>query len=748
MYRSKFGLTALCIFLLCVCVVVFELASDVGATGGAFYWVKHGGGTTDGNTPHDVGNGPGVDRSANPDYTTYYNEGEPLEGGRYIAGECTHCHEPHASFGTTEPDPNTGQDLGPDAYLAFKSYGDTDNYAELCWYCHENFSDINTSGSPLGYGRFEFYKGKAVFQTSSHYLSSDFIWPEISGADIHPRKNRGNMSSGNEGSCLNCHTPHGIMEPTGGTEYDKTAVPIAPTNMHLAVNNASVSVDNVIPRQLIAWEEALCENCHDASGPAIDIQSEINKRPTSGGGGGGTGSGHPVDDTGYAGLHVVTEGVPIGTKHVECYDCHNPHAVSGHGSSGTVGNADFNRLAGMKYVKIDGAVTENETEGREPYVYELCLRCHGNGYTTFIEPDVFAGIYDEAGQPNAANLQPLRTTAGDPASANTWGSNKRLEFDPTSIGTQALCNPYIVEAWSDCSPTNSVSNNNSAFHPVVERGRNQSDEIERQLTPAGLSRTNSIQCTDCHNNDATNVAQGPVTESNVTRADDIVPPNWVGTDPVGPHASDPAAVGGYKTRRILRANYNTTLGIWVNPCPIAPMSGPNNGCWDKPFASYDPDNFALCFLCHDSDAFECQPATNTDCDGSWDISTNPKTNFASIFENSNLHAAHIAGNGDVTGGTTTTCANCHYNVHSNLEAANTMYDDSSFADWTRNNDGSRLINFSPIVQPTTNWGTILTRPFWGCAIWTSVQRKGCDFNCHGFEQQIYYTAPNVGTTCP
>ncbi|MBI5902831.1 MAG: hypothetical protein HZB84_05010, partial [Deltaproteobacteria bacterium] len=46
---------------------------NASATSGAFPNVKHGGGTTDGVTPYDAGNGPGVDRSVNPDYGSYYH---------------------------------------------------------------------------------------------------------------------------------------------------------------------------------------------------------------------------------------------------------------------------------------------------------------------------------------------------------------------------------------------------------------------------------------------------------------------------------------------------------------------------------------------------------------------------------------------------------------------------------------------------------------------------------------------------
>ena len=70
----------------------FENPPDAGATGNAFRYTKHGGGTVDG-IPYS-----GVDRGVNyDDYTLFYNENP--EAGKYNPGECAHCHEPHASLG-------------------------------------------------------------------------------------------------------------------------------------------------------------------------------------------------------------------------------------------------------------------------------------------------------------------------------------------------------------------------------------------------------------------------------------------------------------------------------------------------------------------------------------------------------------------------------------------------------------------------------------------------------------------------
>ena len=84
-----------------------KIIPDAFATGGAFIYSKHGGGTTDGLTPC----AEGVNRGLGADYegltadpcntlpgTNPYNSTNP-EAGTYGSGECLHCHEPMASFG-------------------------------------------------------------------------------------------------------------------------------------------------------------------------------------------------------------------------------------------------------------------------------------------------------------------------------------------------------------------------------------------------------------------------------------------------------------------------------------------------------------------------------------------------------------------------------------------------------------------------------------------------------------------------
>lgn len=391
---------------------------DAFATGGAFPSTKHGGGTVDGIKF------PGINRATGGDVASYF--GDNPEAGDYQPGECAHCHEPHASFSGYEPPPNSilynsemnsSEAAGPDPYLlfgAFDSGASSGTYSKLCWYCHEKMS-LGIPPNPPGYGYWGFYQGKNNYTASSHYISSNFYWPGAGGTNAGvgttadtvqtwPRKPR-SSSGGNPGSCLNCHTPHGV---SGNYDTDATG----PQNL---ANNYIVATTQtgLIPRQLIAREEALCLNCHDGSPATLtgNVKTEVDKYLAT------AGSGHPVRKGAYYGRHDLAKESDVTKRvagwftaaaHAECTDCHNPHRAQGKGSGLTDGvvfqpstGTTFNDdrydaptdstsspvklgavnigVWGVNVNTATGAVTNADvipnltTSNR---VYNLCFKCH------------------------------------------------------------------------------------------------------------------------------------------------------------------------------------------------------------------------------------------------------------------------------------------------------------------------------------------------------------------------------------
>jgi predicted CXXCH cytochrome family protein len=161
----------------------------------------------------------------------------------------------------------------------------------------------------------------------SAHSTSPASW-DGSGTDPWPYSDETSVAAN---ACASCHTPHAAG----------------------------------IPESLLVFstEEDNCFSCHDGSTAEIDILSEFRKSYR-----------HPVDQS--FGAHVATE-VPFAMpRHVECEDCHNPHAAfAGTDSAPNIPAP----LTGVPGVEALGTLVETAR-----FEYEICFRCHADG------PDVRA----------------------------------------------------------------------------------------------------------------------------------------------------------------------------------------------------------------------------------------------------------------------------------------------------------------------------------------------------------------------
>jgi len=206
----------------------------------------------------------------------------------------------------------------------------------------------------------------------------------------------------NQNGCENCHAPHSA----GG------------------------------PRRLLNYqnEENNCYPCHNGHVAATNIQVQFQKI-----------SRHQVEATTIGGTsnhHETGESPVMITGHVECADCHNPHAA----------NAQFaatppavpGSLEKVSGVDINGAgiVPPNFASNE----YELCFKCHASGSVQSIFPPI----------PRVAKEV-----------------NTRLAFQTT----------------------------NPSFHPVAGVGKNADVPSIPSATAPTLSTASIIYCTDCHDSD-------------------------------------------------------------------------------------------------------------------------------------------------------------------------------------------------------------------------------------------------------
>jgi hypothetical protein len=109
---------------------------------------------------------------------------------------------------------------------------------------------------------------------------------------------------------------------------------------------------------VFAREEDNCLFCHDGSTAETDIASEFRKSFR-----------HPIEQS--LGVHVATEVPSTMPRHVECQDCHNPHAAfRGKASAPNVPAS----LTGVSGVAASGSPVETAR-----FEYEVCFRCHADG---------------------------------------------------------------------------------------------------------------------------------------------------------------------------------------------------------------------------------------------------------------------------------------------------------------------------------------------------------------------------------
>jgi predicted CXXCH cytochrome family protein len=104
-------------------------------------------------------------------------------------------------------------------------------------------------------------------------------------------------------------------------------------------------------------EENNCLHCHNGNVAATDIYAEASKTFA-----------HNI--FGYNGIHDPQEPNVVQSLHVECEDCHNPHAVR---NAAALPPAANGFIAGLKGVDTHG----NDIDPIQNQ-YELCYRCHAD----------------------------------------------------------------------------------------------------------------------------------------------------------------------------------------------------------------------------------------------------------------------------------------------------------------------------------------------------------------------------------
>jgi len=179
-------------------------------------------------------------------------------------------------------------------------------------------------------------------------------------------------------------------------------------------------------------EEEVCFDCHNGN-VSKDIRAVFAKP-----------FGHKVFD--QQGVHDPTETNATITKHAECVDCHNPHAVN----SDPALNPELGSVKGSNK-GVDGIDKNGNEIAEVTYEYEMCFKCHSD---------------------------------------KVW----------TNV-------PEVTRQFTETNFINKLNRTDGgSFHPVVNP-RNNPDAEQNLLD--GLTQSSIIYCTDCHGNDNASGPQGP-----------------------------------------------------------------------------------------------------------------------------------------------------------------------------------------------------------------------------------------------
>jgi predicted CXXCH cytochrome family protein len=300
-----------------------------------------------------------------------------------------------------------------------------DNNSQMqCTSCHDPHDDTNGKFLVMANAASALCQTCHVkdFWNETAHSSSSATW---NGTSPDPWPNTDATTvAGN--ACENCHTPHNAGSQQRILNY--------------------------------AVEENNCTSCHNGNVANHNIEAEFNKSAI-----------HPVSDT--TDIHDPAESAVVNSRHVECVDCHNPHAANG-----------SNPLNGVRGINQGGSeiTTINRTE-------ELCYRCHGD----------------------SNNKPPPNTTR------QLGQTNVRLEFDTANPSYHPIAgtgkNPNVPSLIPPLSTSSTIScldchNNNNGpgtngSGPNGPHGSIYEPILERQyltLDPTTESASAYAMCYKCH----------------------------------------------------------------------------------------------------------------------------------------------------------------------------------------------------------------------------------------------------------
>ncbi len=367
-------------------------------------------------------------------------EGTPHDLSAVIGGAtCSFCHTPHGALAGT---PLWSHKLSTAVYNIYQSssleadVGQPTGSSKLCLSCHDGTVALTESLGSVAAGSTYITPGSANLGTD---LSDDhpisFVYSStLSARDPHIRPpltlpEQLQLDRSNELQCTTCHDPHDnrfgdfLVMPNDRSRmctschdltgwitstHESSNVPVAGASDPYLQNSQYRTLADAgclichRPHAAGGHERLLhfarsednCLDCHDGSVAQANIRNELAKY-----------SRHDVVQ--YTGIHDPEETPGAMPRHVECVDCHNPHAVQqGLAQAPLIQPA----MQGASGLTLSGATIQNAQ-----FEYEVCFKCHADN--------------------------PERLSSAVPRQITQ--TNVRLEFDPSGPSFHPVVAPGV-----------------------------------------------------------------------------------------------------------------------------------------------------------------------------------------------------------------------------------------------------------------------------------------------------------------
>ncbi|MBW7989981.1 MAG: hypothetical protein FVQ84_08205 [Planctomycetes bacterium] len=433
-------------------------------------------------------------------------KGSPHDLSAISSGDaCSFCHTPHGAQPKT---PGWNRKLSTAVYTIYQSssleakVGQPTGSSKMCLSCHDGTVALTHTrkGSP---GGVYITPGQANLGTD---LSDDhpisFVYSDsLSTKDSQIRlastlPDEFKLDRSGELQCTTCHTAHDNqygdflvmsnqrsaicvtchdLKDWSSSIHEESAVSVANSQAkHIRESKYDTVADNAClcchrphsaqgKQRLLHFRksEENCLSCHDGSVAQKDLRQEFSKP-----------SAHNVFK--YHDVHDLRESVLTSPEHVECADCHNPHAVQN-----TVTQAPV--LSGLMR-NVSGVTATGAFSNEAKLEYEVCFKCHGDNPNR-----IESKITRQITQTNTRLEFDPSGPSFHPVVSSGINNNVPSLISPMTVGTMIYC--------TDCHNSDNTSNvkgpHGSIYKPLLAYNYETSDDTAESEFAYGL-------CYRCH----------------------------------------------------------------------------------------------------------------------------------------------------------------------------------------------------------------------------------------------------------